>query len=118
MPGVEAEFAMVIHDDDDAEEDSDKNKSTISNNNNKQTKNLTPSISSSPKQQENTKSSHTLLSQQIDVILEEWIFRDELFRQLTLDRVCPNPDSNLRLLDLVIADLLSKIDPESTFIGK
>jgi len=45
-------------------------------------------------------------------LLEEWIFRDELFRQLTLDRVCPNPDSNLRLLDLVIADLLSKIDPD------
>jgi hypothetical protein len=57
------------NDDNDTEEDSDKNKSTIPNN--KQTKNVTPSSSSSKQQEFNTKSSHTLLSQQIDVILEE-----------------------------------------------
>ena len=44
-------------------------------------------------------------------LLEEWIFRDELFRRLTLDRVCLNPDSSLALSDLVIADLLLKVDP-------
>jgi len=44
-------------------------------------------------------------------VLEEWIFRDGLFRRLTLDRVCLNPDSSLALSDLDIVDLLSKLDP-------
>ena len=47
----------------------------------------------------------------ITLVLAEWIFRDGLFRRLTLDRVCLNPDSSLALSDLVIADLLLKVDP-------
>jgi hypothetical protein len=47
----------------------------------------------------------------ITFVLEEWIFRDGLFRRLTLDRVCLNPDSSLPLSDLDIVDLLLKVDP-------
>ena len=44
-------------------------------------------------------------------VLEEWIFQEELFRRLTVDRVWLNPDSSLALSDLDIVDLLSKLDP-------
>jgi hypothetical protein len=44
-------------------------------------------------------------------VLEEWISRDGLFRRLTLDRVCLNPDLSLPLSDLDIVDPLMKVDP-------
>ena len=44
-------------------------------------------------------------------VLEEWIFRDGLFRRLTLDRVCLKPDLSLPLSDLDIVDLVLKVDP-------
>ena len=47
----------------------------------------------------------------ITFVLEEWIFRDGLFRRLTLDRVRLNPDLSLPLSDLDIVDLLLKVDP-------
>jgi len=47
----------------------------------------------------------------ITFVLEEWIFRDGLFRRRALDRVCLNPDLSLPLSDLDIVDLVLKVDP-------